>query len=327
MADQGQNPNRGNAPQPPVAQNAPQVIQVVPPLPNPVLNPAPIAPMPNPAPFALFPGAAGVGVLDFTKSESLKLFTKATASIDPKYNLEEGKLRIFIDQVRQRGKIYGWNHILNVTDSTGNVYDITTHYGKLSLDDCISHALMYINTQTRRAQDAVMLFQFLHNSLTDNAKLLLMADADVYTVAGESDGVVFFKLIVGRASIDTNAKVNMIRQKIANLKHALRDEFKGNVREFNVYVANLRDELTGRGQQVDELVAHLFDAYTQSVPNDEFHRYIEMHRNMYDDGLVLSSEQLMRHAVTKYDTINQRSSAAQEGEPPVLALQVTRIQE
>jgi hypothetical protein len=212
---------------------------------------------------------------------------------------------------------------LNVPDSTGNVYDITTHYGKLSIYDCISHALMYINTQTRRAQDAVMLFQFLHNSLIDNAKLPLMADADVYTVAGESDGVVFFKLIVGRASINTNVKANMIRQKIANLKYALRDEFKGNVREFNVYVANLRDELTGRGQQVDELVAHLFDAYTQSDPIDEFHLYIEMHRNMYADGLVLSSEQLMRHAVTKYDTINQRSSAAQEWEPPVLALQVT----
>jgi hypothetical protein len=328
MADQGQNRNQGNVPQPPaqqppVAQNAPQVVQVVPPLPVPVQNQPPPAQLANPAPFALFPGAAGIGVLDFTKSESLKLFAKATAPIDPKYNLEEGKLRIFIDQIRQRGKIYGWQQILNVADSTGNIQDITTHYGKLSIDDCLSHALTYVNTPTRRAQDAAMLFQFLHNSLTDSAKLLLMSDADVYTVAGESDGVVFFKLIVGRASIDTNAKVNMLRQKIANLKNTLRDEYKGNVREFNVYVANLRDELVGRGQQVDELVAHLFDAYTQSVPNDEFHRYIEMHRNMYDDGLLLSSEQLMRHAVTKYDTINQRASTSQESEPPVLALQVT----
>jgi hypothetical protein len=168
-----------------------------------------------------------------------------------------------------------------------------------------------------------MLFQFLHNSLTDKARLLLMSDADVYTVGGEGDGVVFFKLIVGRASIDTNAKVNMLRQKIANLKVTMRDEYKGNVRQFNVYVANLRDELIGRGHQVDELVTHLFDAYTQSVPNDEFHCYIEMHRNMYDDGLVLTSEQLMRHAVTKYDTIHQRSKALQEGEPPVLALQAS----
>jgi hypothetical protein len=40
--------------------------------------------------------------------------------------------------------------------------------------------------------------------------------------------------------------------------------------------------------------------------------------------LELSSEQRMRHAVTKYDTINQRASASQEAEPPVLALQATK---
>jgi hypothetical protein len=268
--------NLGNIPQPPVAQNAPQIVQVVPPPPN----------APNPVPFALFPGAAGNGVLDFTKSESIKLFNKATASIETKYDLEEGKLRVFIDQINQRGKIYGWKHIFDVPDSTGTVYNIVTHYGKLSIDDCIAHAMTYVNTQTRQAQDAAMLFQFLHNSITDKAKLLLMSDADIYTVGGESDGVIFFKLIVGRASIDTNAKVNMIRQKIATLKNALRDEYKGNVREFNVYVSSLRDELLGRGQQVDELVARLFDAYTQSVPNEEFHRYIEKNRPLNRDGQI-----------------------------------------
>jgi hypothetical protein len=44
---------------------------------------------------------------------------------------------------------------------------------------------------------------------------------------------------------------------------------------------------------------------------------------MFDDGLNLTSEQLMRHALTKYDTINQRSATKHEGEPAVLALQAT----
>jgi hypothetical protein len=271
--------------------------------------------------FARFPGAASAGALDFSKSESIKLFNKATAPVEPKYDLDEGKLRIFVDQVRQRAKIYNWEGILQVPDSNGTPQNIITHYGKLSIDNCIDYATTYINTETRSSQDSIMLFQFLRNSLTDEARLLMMSDEDVYTIGGEADGIVFFKLIVGRASIDTNAKTNMIRQKIANLKHAMRDDFKGNVRDFNVHVASLRDQLLGRGQQVDELVTHLFDAYTDSVPNEEFKRYIEMHRNMFDDGLELSSEQLMRHALTKYDTINQRSVTKQEGEPTVLALQ------
>jgi hypothetical protein len=102
----------------------------------------------------------------------------------------------------------------------------------------------------------------------------------------------------------------------------MRDEFKGNVRDFNLHVANLRDQLLGRGQQVDELVTHRFEAYIDAVPNDEIKRYIEMHRNMFDDGLDLTSEQLIRHALTKYDTINQRSSTNQDADPPVIALQV-----
>jgi hypothetical protein len=227
---------------------------------------------------------------------------------------------IFVDQVRQWAKIYNWEGILTVPDSTGTPQNIITHYGKLSIDNCIDYATLYINTETRNSQDSIMLFQFLRNSLTDEARLLTMSDEDVYTIGGEADGIVFFKLINGRAFIDTNAKTNMIRQKIANLKNAMCDEFKGNVRDFDVRVASLRDQLLDRGQQVDELVTHLFDAYTDSVPNEEFKLYIEMHRNMFDDGLELSSEQLMRHALTKYDTINQRLVTKQEGEPAVLAL-------
>jgi hypothetical protein len=48
---------------------------------------------------------------------------------------------------------------------------------------------------------------------------------------------------------------------------------------------------------------------------------------MFDDGLNLSSEQLMRHALTKYDTINQRSATNQDSDPPVIALKAEAIQQ
>jgi hypothetical protein len=157
--------------------------------------------------FACYPGAAGAGALDFNKSESIKLFNKAIAPVEPKYGSDESKLRIFIGQVRQRAKIYNWDEILTVTDTDGVTQNVITHYCKLSIDDCIRHAAAYINTETRKSQDSAMLFQYLRNSLTDEARLLMMADEDVYTIGGEADGIVFFKLIAGRAFIDTNAKV------------------------------------------------------------------------------------------------------------------------
>jgi hypothetical protein len=47
-----------------------------------------------------------------------------------------------------------------------------------------------------------------------------------------------------------------------------------------------------------------------------------MHRNLYDDGLDLSADRLMRLAVNKYDTIAQRTHAEHEGESEVMALNV-----
>jgi hypothetical protein len=117
------------------------------------------------------------------------------------------------------------------------------------------------------AQDSAMLFQFLTNSVTSEAKLTLLADKDLYQINGVRDGVVFLKSIVGKASFDTNAKVNMLRLKIANLKNTMRVEHNGNVRDFNLYVNSIKEQLTGRGQPASELITHLFDAYLGSVPN------------------------------------------------------------
>jgi hypothetical protein len=86
------------------------------------------------------------------------------------------------------------------------------------------------------AQYSAMLFQFLSSSVTSKAKLTLLADNDLYQKNGVSYGVVFLNLIIGKASMDTNAKVNMIRLKFANLKNTMREEHNGNVRDFNLYV-------------------------------------------------------------------------------------------
>jgi hypothetical protein len=100
----------------------------------------------------------------------------------------------------------------------------------------------------------------------------------------------------------------------------MKDDHKGNVRSFNTFVAHQRDQLTGRGQVVDELLTHLFDAYLTGVPNEEFHRYIESYRNRWDDGETMDAEQLMRNALVKYETITQRQASINEGEVKVMAL-------
>ena len=61
------------------------------------------------------------------------------------------------------------------------------------------------------------------NSLSDAAKLAILADKDLYHINGHPSGVCFLKVIIGRSSIDTNAKISMLRKRIAKLPETLKE--------------------------------------------------------------------------------------------------------
>jgi uncharacterized small protein (DUF1192 family) len=282
-------------------------------------------------PFALLPGEANVDPLDWTKAESMKLFNKATTAIDTKFSLIEDNLRTFIEQVRERSRIFNWETLLTVADSGGINRNLLDSYGLVTIENCKAHANSHVGiptgspagtaaAETRIAQDSMMLYQFLLNSLTDAAKLTILSDKDLYYVNGHPSGVCFLKVIIGRSSVDTNAKISLLRKRIARLTETMKNEFKGNVREFNTYVSLQKDQLLGRGQDVSELITHLFEAYLSGVADEEFHRYIETYQNQYDDGMDITPEKLMQNALTKYDTIMQRKEASSESENRVIAL-------
>lgn len=272
--------------------------------------------------FALMPGAADNNVLNFNKSEAIKLFHKAIQPLDPKFTLAEENLRTFMEQVRERARIYNWDALLTVPVDATTSYHLITHYGMISAEACSTYAADHVGAafETRKTQDSMMLYQFLLNSLTDAAKLTMLSNKDQYYVGTTPSGVCFLKAIIGRSSINTKAKVSMIRKRIARLADIMKDEFKGNVRNFNIYVADQRDQLLGRGESVPKLLTHLFDAYLNGVPDEEFHRYVELYQNKYDDGEALDAEQLMRDAVNKYKTIQQRKQAMNEGDDKIIAL-------
>jgi hypothetical protein len=113
-----------------------------------------------------------------------------------------------------------------------------------------------------------MLYQFLTNSLTEEANTSVLSYSTMYTVDNVPSGACLFKILIGKASIDTKAKVLLLREVIANL-HVKIGEFNGDVCKFNIFVNNTTDELACRGQMADELVTNLFKAYEQ-INDDQF---------------------------------------------------------
>jgi hypothetical protein len=162
------------------------------------------------------------------------------------------------------------------------------------------YAIAYINLPTRDAQNSMLLYKYLLESLTEDAKLVTVTMSHQYHHNNLPVGSLFLKSIIGRSSIDTKAKVLLLRESISHLYMKL-IERKGNVREFNQHVSGLKSALEGRGQEVSELVMHLFKAYDQ-VPDPHFARYIEAIRDRYDADIEdTTADQLMQLAVNKYN--------------------------
>jgi hypothetical protein len=150
----------------------------------------------------------------------------------------------------------------------------------------------------------------------------MVSNLALYSINDVPVGILYLELLIGKASIDTKAKVLLLHEQIANL-HIKMVEFKGNVRELNTHVDQLHTALEGRGQQVDELIMHLFSAY-KAVPDPNFLRFIQNQRDDYereDNAVDISVKALMLLACNKYDLLNHRNSIPGDNSDSIVALE------
>jgi hypothetical protein len=65
--------------------------------------------------FTLAPGRANNdAVLDYTSTEGIKLYNKATTPLETKYDLDAGRLYYFLQNVENRASNQNWSPICNI---------------------------------------------------------------------------------------------------------------------------------------------------------------------------------------------------------------------
>ena len=134
--NQGQQPPQAPQAQqqPPPAPQAQQAIAAAPPvLPAPP-QPPPVVPAP-PAAFALGPGRSHA-VLDYddpnTGATATKLYNKAIAPLEAKFDGEADNLAVFLACVRDRARQFNWHRLITVPIDDGTTRNLLTHYGQVS---------------------------------------------------------------------------------------------------------------------------------------------------------------------------------------------------
>ena len=180
---------------------APPVLPAPPLPPPPVVSAAPLPPA-----FALGPGRSHA-VLNFddpnTGATATKLYNKAISPLDTKFDGEADNLAVFRVSVRERACRFNWQRLITVPIDDGTTRNLLTHYGQVSLDNTRTHAMSYINTPTRDAQDNDMFYYFLADSLTSDFRTTVVLYADVYTMANVPVASALLKQIIILTWVDT----------------------------------------------------------------------------------------------------------------------------
>ena len=313
----------------PVAPVAPVPVAPV----APVVPVAPVAPA-DPVRFALSPATYNSEILDFGKANDIKLYAKAIIGLDDKFDMQAANLKVFLEDTGTRVDAYGWQPILDIPkdhlDPLGDVDDLLTSYGTISVERVRRHAETYVGGNSRAAQDSNMMKHFIMNSLTRQAKARIVLKKSEYTVNGVISGVLLLRILIQQTSIDTNATTRFLRKQLSTLP-LLMEEVDSNIVTFNETVQGIIISLDVRGETTQDLMSNLFQEY-DAASDKVFVKYMEDIQGDYDEETAetpekdrLTPEKLMLRATQKYRTMVQggKWNTPDEATQKIIALEAT----
>jgi hypothetical protein len=293
-------------------------------------------PAPPAATFALAPALAynAAAYLDLSTTNGGKHFKTGTESLTTQaFNFEDpSDLRIFLDLIKVKSQVFGWNPILSipVTDATTGVVthrDLLDKYGMIERSDIIAHLNTYYSTPTKQAQDSFMFCQCLIASLSIDFLKKITAESKNYHLPAilAADGPVpcgplLLKIIISKAHVDSRATVSYIRKSLCELDDMML-QLDSNVMKFNAYVKMQVATLSARGETTNDLLMNLFKAY--KVADDaDFKDFVKRKENEYEEGKDVDVDNLMEDAVAKYNARNLKKewSAPTKEQDQILAL-------
>ncbi|KAL7559272.1 hypothetical protein ACA910_014622 [Epithemia clementina (nom. ined.)] len=249
-------------------------------------------------PFALGPGRDNA-VLNYADAGAVKLYNTAIAPLDTLFDGEADNIAVFLANVSNRARRFGWHDILTVPDDGSTNRNLIQDYGLVSMTNVQTRAQQYVGTPSRNAQNADMMYHFLIDSLESAYKAEVLLYQDDYTVTGTPDGICLLKKIIELTYIDTRATTSHIRDTLIDMTSKLQ-VLGGNVTAFNKWVKAQVEKLSARGASAPDLITHLWKTY-KTAPNCEFVAYIKDLKNIYDDGRAdYTSQSLMHLADDKY---------------------------
>jgi hypothetical protein len=215
------------------------------------------------------------------------------------FDVEPAGLKLFLENVRKKAVSFNWMRTFNIPVN-GHTLSLIDSYGAITMPDVRQQALTYIGQHVRHAQNLLQIFNCLSASLTEGgmARVYLHSVVD-YTVNGITDGILFLKLIIRLAHINTRATVTVICTRLSSLDSKIA-YLQDDIVACNKYVRLQRLSLEARGERTLDLLVNLFKGYKAVADTNKFATYIGTKEDSYNEGIYISENELMDLAKSKY---------------------------
>ncbi len=180
------------------------------------------------------------------------------------FTLEPHRFKLFLTTLTEQTMVYGWENILNIPVDVavqgGPTHSLLMHYGQVMLQEVKDHAATYINTQTRAAQNNLLLYTCFAASITPETKAKAMIFHSNYHEGQTPIGAAYLKILIREANVNTRSTIMHIQAKLSALDSNILT-INCNITKFNAYIKDLIDSLTARGEMTNDLLANLVKAY------------------------------------------------------------------
>jgi hypothetical protein len=254
------------------------------------------------ATFSLSPAQTSNDIIDYSTSDGMKLYTKATKPQKNEYDGSSEGLRLVLETFRDHAFESNWVANLTIPTSNGD-RNLAARYGQITDAELRAYVTTFSGTQTRLAQNSSQMLSYLKGSLDDTFKLEVYMNAAAYTLAGVESGELFLMEIIKLVNADTRATVGYLRESLSVLPSMV-VKLNNDIKAINKYVNNQVEALTQRGEVSSDLMTNIFKAYAV-VQDKDFVRYIEDLKTQYEDGrLDMDADKLMMLGYQKFKNLN-----------------------
>ncbi len=156
--------------------------------------------------FALSTALINQGPIDYVTTKGIKLWRGAIKPLAKElFTLKAHRFKLFLTTLTEQTMIYGWESILNIPVNAavqgGPTHSLLTHYRQVTLQQVKDPTATYINTQTRVAQNNLLLYTCLAASITPETKAKAMIFHQDYHKGQTPIGAAYLKILIQEANV------------------------------------------------------------------------------------------------------------------------------